>query len=163
MAPLICAPGIPEAAIPLLNGASSPSREKLQQNVEQERSSNFALFSCFSIPLTSQAFSIVTYFFGFCLLDFSGTLSPRSGQSCREADGTAKYQFSIPPRQHRGVRQAPLRHTAGEALRLLFYKFRVCLQGPARPIPSNLFVSSLAHLSWWGTDISKFADILAIY
>ncbi|PNI53698.1 ETNPPL isoform 1 [Pan troglodytes] len=29
-----------------------------------------------------------------------GTLSPRSGQSCPETDGTAKYKFSIPPRQH---------------------------------------------------------------
>lgn len=87
---------------------------------------------------------MVTNVLGFCLLTFSGTLSPWSGQSCPQADGSAQHKFSILARQHRGVRQAPRSDPAGAAVCLLFYKFRVSFRAP-HPPRSRHSPSLLSH------------------
>lgn len=157
LAPLIFVPGFAVAVVPQLNRALSPRLGKARTKCGRGTGSTF-LFFCFRICLTSQAFRIVTHFEDFCLLNFSGTLPPRSGQSCPETDGTTKYKFSIPPRQHCWVCQAPLSNPAGQTLCLLFYKFRVGFKVfPAIPIPMNLLVSSLTRLfyfdCWWSRNI----------
>lgn len=91
------------------------------------------------------------------LLHFSGTLSPRSGQSCRETDGITKYKFSLPPRQHHWVCQAPYCHPASGALRLLLHKLRVCVWFLAslRP-PSHRCTFSI----WWTKkDVRRFLPL----
>lgn len=143
MAPLIfICPGNCRGCSSFAEQSQSSSRGKLQQNVGQKKVQ--LLFPCFRNPLTCPSFSIVTRVFGFCLFNFSGTLSPRSAQSCPETDGTAKYKFSIPPRQHCGVCQAPFRNPAGETLCLLFYKFRVCFP-VSHPPHSQQSLRLLSH------------------
>ena len=138
--------------------------EKLEQNVGEEQDQPF-FFACFRMPLTSQAFRFVTHFGGFCLLNFSGTLPPRSGQSCPETDGTTKYKFSIPPRQHCWVCQAPVSNPAGQTLCLLFYKFRVCSEvfHPSPFPPISLFPLFSVWLLVEYKYLKRFPEILAVY
>lgn len=161
LAPLIFIPGIAVAVSPWLNGGSSHSKM-------WERKQLIYFFACFRIPLTFQAFRTVAHLRGLCFLTCSGTLSPRSGQSCPETDGTAQYKFSIPAWQHCWVCQAPFSNPAGETLCLLFYKFRVCFKFPHPPPFPPISLFTLSHIPFFlirdgAQMVKRFFEIFAFY